>query len=418
MFVPQSPKSNIRDQGGQNEAEKLYHWWKNCKRVKYTSTLYVTIQAIEPPNPSGISVSSQPSLITNDTLEEELKPFHEQPKIPVWTRGPGQTCNIPKVLAETIQCGDKGVNCMKFSNDGRSLALAFMEGQEAIIAIYDVYPTFNKCLTLRGHTGTIYELDWYQGQVLLSASSDGTAQVWHIGQEKRDIMEHPSFVYCAKFHPNSWEVIITGGYDKVIRIWKHVDGLYNVMDELVGHTSFVTTLAMDIEGQKLYSGDKAGGIKVWEAFESTRDDDDSKIYFRSKKDLRLSELEGKCVAMLNVHPGGRRLLVHSTSLVSPLIMVDLKQGSVMQEYKMDKGLGKKVGNCITPCGSLVFSGSHHGAAFVWDTDTGEEKFIYEIESGAKSVHSIEYHPYDHMVAIGTFGARATVQLYKYKKTLL
>ena len=34
------------------------------------------------------------------------------------------------------------------------------------------------------------------------------------------ILEHPTFVYCARFHPASPNaVVVTGSYDKVVRIW-------------------------------------------------------------------------------------------------------------------------------------------------------------------------------------------------------
>lgn len=33
-------------------------------------------------------------------------------------------------------------------------------------------------------------------------------------------MSHPTFVYCAKFHPRVNKVIVTGGYDNVIRVWQ------------------------------------------------------------------------------------------------------------------------------------------------------------------------------------------------------
>lgn len=34
------------------------------------------------------------------------------------------------------------------------------------------------------------------------------------------ILEHPTFVYCARFHPASPNtVLVTGSYDKVVRIW-------------------------------------------------------------------------------------------------------------------------------------------------------------------------------------------------------
>ena len=39
------------------------------------------------------------------------------------------------------------------------------------------------------------------------------------------ILEHPTFVYCARFHPASPNtVVVTGSYDKVVRIWTRCEG--------------------------------------------------------------------------------------------------------------------------------------------------------------------------------------------------
>ena len=48
------------------------------------------------------------------------------------------------------------------------------------------------------------------------------------GSESIDvcILEHPTFVYCARFHPASPNntVVVTGSYDKVVRIWTKSEG--------------------------------------------------------------------------------------------------------------------------------------------------------------------------------------------------
>jgi len=47
------------------------------------------------------------------------------------------------------------------------------------------------------------------------------------------MLPHPTFVYCAKFHPRVSKVIVTGSYDNVVRVW-HMDGAemegLNVLD--------------------------------------------------------------------------------------------------------------------------------------------------------------------------------------------
>ena len=40
------------------------------------------------------------------------------------------------------------------------------------------------------------------------------------------VLEHPTFVYCARFHPSAAPntVLATGSYDKVVRIWTRSEG--------------------------------------------------------------------------------------------------------------------------------------------------------------------------------------------------
>ena len=47
------------------------------------------------------------------------------------------------------------------------------------------------------------------------------------------VYPHPSFVYTAKHHPTQQSLIVSGGYDKVLRIWtKASDGLHGKVSSL------------------------------------------------------------------------------------------------------------------------------------------------------------------------------------------
>ncbi len=101
----------------------------------------------------------------------------------------------------------------------------------------------------------------------------------------------------------------------------------------------MSALEFDAEGHNLFSGDRAGCVKIWEIFGGGGGGGGgarSSLFFRLKRELRLPELEGYSVECLRLHPGGRRLLVHSTSLVAALVMLDLRQttgaagGNIMQ----------------------------------------------------------------------------------------
>lgn len=67
------------------------------------------------------------------------------------------------------------------------------------------------------------------------------------------VLPHPSFVYCAQYHPVAQNLVFTGGYDAVVRVWRldvdEVNG--QLLGEFEGHSSFINTLCFDTEGIEL-----------------------------------------------------------------------------------------------------------------------------------------------------------------------
>lgn len=65
------------------------------------------------------------------------------------------------------------------------------------------------------------------------------------------VLPHPSFVYTSKFHPMSDDLVVTGCYDAVVRVWsvkvKEING--QLLQEFEGHKSFINTLCFDAEGK-------------------------------------------------------------------------------------------------------------------------------------------------------------------------
>lgn len=64
------------------------------------------------------------------------------------------------------------------------------------------------------------------------------------------VLPHPAFVYTAKFHPAVRELVATGCYDSMIRIWK-VDMKEDsaiLVQQFDAHRSFINSLCFDIEG--------------------------------------------------------------------------------------------------------------------------------------------------------------------------
>lgn len=52
-------------------------------------------------------------------------------------------------------------------------------------------------ITMSGHKGPIYALDWHRNNKLLSASGDGTVRIWNAKKEE-SVLQHPTYVYAAR----------------------------------------------------------------------------------------------------------------------------------------------------------------------------------------------------------------------------
>ena len=47
-------------------------------------------------------------------------------------------------------------------------------------------------------------------------------RIWNFEQTERKpwrTLSHPNYVYCVRFHPFVEDIVVTAGYDKLIRIW-------------------------------------------------------------------------------------------------------------------------------------------------------------------------------------------------------
>lgn len=67
------------------------------------------------------------------------------------------------------------------------------------------------------------------------------------------VLPHPSFVYCAQYHPTAQNLVVSGGYDALLRVWRlDVDDVNGqLLQEFEGHNSFINTVCFDFEGMMI-----------------------------------------------------------------------------------------------------------------------------------------------------------------------
>ncbi|XP_035177491.1 jouberin isoform X3 [Oxyura jamaicensis] len=394
---------------------EVYDWWARCPRNRYPSTLYVTIRGIKLPDHQEQSSATLCELQREGSKKTcEITSPEEKKEQLKWTRLPGQACRIPNKHLFSLRGGDMGCFCIRFSHDGKTLAAACAGRNGYPIALYEI-PSGQFLREFYGHLNIVYDLCWSKdNQYLLTASSDGTVRMWKIETQAASavrVFPHPSFVYTAKYHPVADSLVVTGCYDSVIRIWnanvKEIHG--QLLQELDGHKSFINTLCFDAEGLHMFSGDSSGLIIVWD----TSVKGSSQHLFqqwRINKEIKENDIRGTPINHLEVHPNGRRLLIHAKD--STLRVMDLRILAT-KKYIGATNYREKIHSTLTPCGTFLFSGSEDGKAYVWNPETGDQVAIYSELSFTSPLRDVAFHPHEHMVSFCAFGQNQPILVYIY-----
>ncbi|KAM9316683.1 jouberin [Gastrophryne carolinensis] len=393
-------------------------WWLKYPRNRYPSTLYVTIKGLKLPVNSDTYLPLVDSP-TNADLKHDVGSDSgeaKQKKEPFkWTRLPGQACRIPNRQFLSLRAGHMGCSFVCFSNEGRTLAAACANRDGYPINLYEI-PSGQYLRELHGHLNVVYDLCWSRDdQHLLSASSDATVRLWRVALQDSSafkVLPHPTFVYTAKFHPMSDDLVVTGCYDSVIRLWNVKVREINaqLLREFEGHKSFINTLSFDAEGLHMFSGDSSGLIIVWNTRISQNWQPNQLEYWTILKEIKETDMKGVAVNHLQVHPNGRRLLIHlkdSTLRIMDLRILAAKKFIGATNYK------EKLHSAFTPCGTFVIAGSEDGIAYVWNAETGDQVAKYSKLSYLAPVRDVAFHPHEHMVAFCAFGQNQPILIYIY-----
>nr|XP_028702977.1 jouberin isoform X8 [Macaca mulatta] len=355
---------------------EVFEWWSKCPRNRYPSTLYVTVRGLKVPDCA---------------------------------------CRIPNKHLFSLNAGERGCFCLDFSHNGRILAAACASRDGYPIILYEI-PSGRFMRELCGHLNIIYDLSWSKDdRYILTSSSDGTARIWKNEINNTNtfkVLPHPSFVYTAKFHPAVRELVVTGCYDSMIWIWKVEmrEDSAMLVQQFDVHKSFINSLCFDTEGHHMYSGDCTGVIVVWNTYVKVNDLEHSVRHWTINKEIKETEFKGIPISYLEVHPNGKRLLIHTKD--STLRIMDLRI-LVARKFVGAANYREKIHSTLTPCGTFLFAGSEDGIVYVWNPETGEQVAMYSDLPFKSPVRDISYHPFENMVAFCAFGQNEPILLYIY-----
>ncbi|XP_023122880.2 jouberin isoform X2 [Amphiprion ocellaris] len=414
----------------QPKTVEVVEWWRKHPRIKYASTLYVTVKGIKLPEHVDPSIRSMMALqeergstsyseLQNEVTKRTLtQPLDSKPPVLRWSRLPGQICRIPNKSVLMFRGGQMGCFTVLFSHAGTILAAACADRDAFPVVVYEI-PSGKVLAAFSGHLKIVYDLCWSRDdRSLLSASSDGTVREWNVEKLQgtaQKVLPHPCFVYCAQYHPTSQNLVVTGGYDGLVRTWRLDVGDVNgqLLQEFEGHGSFINTVCFDSEGRRMFSADNKGLIIAWKTSvnESRQQQQPSHNWCIEKK-IDEIDLSGVPINMLQLHLNGRCLLIHAKDSV--LRMMDLRILAV-KKYTGATNYRERIYSTFTPCGNFIFSGSEDGMAYVWNTDTGDQVAVYSELCYRTALHGVAFHPHENMVAFSAFGQNQPIHVYLYDR---
>jgi len=212
------------------------------------------------------------------------------------------------------------------SQDGRWLATG---GQDSKVRLWDLVKG-KAGKSLSGHEGAVVAAQFSpDGTRLVSVATNKSLIVWDVMQGKLLARaELPSGASAVVWNREG-KAVVTGGEDKIIRIWNlplNLKEPMTVVKELKGHSGAIASLATSAKGAaEIISGSTDGSVRSWDLV---------------KGEVVKQFDHGGAVSSVAARADGKRLASTGTNKVTRLW--NLEDGKVVAELKGNPDLQRMV----------------------------------------------------------------------------
>lgn len=152
----------------------------------------------------------------------------------------------------------RAVLVAQFSPDGQLILTASEDGTARLW----LTPSGSTAAMLSGHRRAVtcgaFSPD---GKSVVTGSDDHTARLWHISGEVQAVLRgHQKGLTSVSFSPDG-KTVLTTSLDKTARLWRRGDG--KPLAVLEGHGDYVQTAAFSPDGKAIVSASMDGTARVW-----------------------------------------------------------------------------------------------------------------------------------------------------------
>ncbi|KTW32200.1 uncharacterized protein T551_00882 [Pneumocystis jirovecii RU7] len=252
----------------------------------------------------------------------------------------------------------------KFDLTGQHIASGSFD---QLILLWNTYGDCSNYGQLKGHKKAVLDLQWSRdSRVIYSASADCTVGTWdsETGQRIRKHTGHEDIVNCVATMRRGTEFLATGSDDATVSLW---DGRQKFAVDYFDTTYPVTAVALNEEGNQLFSGGLDNDIKVWD--------------LRKKSILYKMIGHADTITSLNVSPDVR--IFDIRPYVSSSRQIKLLKGAL---HGIEKNL---IRAAWSSDGLRVAAGSADRTVIVWDVPTG--KLTYKLPGHKACVNAVDFH---------------------------